>query len=275
MMKIAVCFKIIADYDRLSHKDWEWDERHFVDMSFVRRVFNCFDESALETVLKLSRQLENVSDTVELTALTVDDGQGDLFLKHLMAVGYDHAVRICCNNRLDLRFNPLVISHLISRYIKQEGQKLVVLGMQGGEGDNGQTGFLVAEQLGWPCIREVIEVVRAESSDCLEVKSRIDGATLKQMVKLPMVLIMGNSLDSPYLRVPTLKQKLNAKKKSLTIVSGSDLGLDNDALLNQDKTLMDLHRQKPGKSCVFLEGKTAQEQAQRLYDRYLKERLSL
>ncbi|MDA3788449.1 MAG: hypothetical protein PF503_08150 [Desulfobacula sp.] len=274
-MKIAVCFKIIADYDRLSDKDWEWDERHFVDMSFVRRVFNCFDESALETVLKLSRQLENVSDTVELTALTVDDGQGDLFLKHLMAVGYDHAVRICCNNRLDLRFNPLVISHLISRYIKQEGQKLVVLGMQGGEGDNGQTGFLVAEQLGWPCIREVIEVVMAESSDCLKVFSRIDGAILKQTIKLPMVLIMGHSLNSPYLRVPTLKQKLNAKKKQLTIVSNIELGLDNDALLNKDKTLMDLHGQKPGKSCVFLEGKTAQEQAQRLYDQYLKERLSL
>ena len=274
-MKIAVCFKIIADYDRMSHKDWEWDDGYFVDTSFVRRVFNCFDESALEIALKLSRQWKNQSDPAELTAITVDDGQSDLFLKHLIAVGYDHAVGIRCSNRLDLRFNPQVISHLISRYIKQEGQKLVVLGMQGGEGDNGQTGFLVAEQLGWPCIREVIEVVMAESSDCLKVKSRIDGAILKQTIKLPMVLIMGHSLNSPYLRVPTLKQKLNAKKKQLTILSNIDLGLDNDALLNKDKTLVDLYRQKPGKTCVFLEGKTAQEQAQRLYDQYLKQRLSL
>ncbi|MCK5097169.1 MAG: hypothetical protein KAR45_03660 [Desulfobacteraceae bacterium] len=274
-MKIAVCFKIIADYDRLSEKDWEWDKRHFVDTSFVRRVFNCFDESALEMVLKLSRQLENDPEPFELTALTVDDGQSDVFLRHLIAVGYDHAVRICCNKRLDLRFNSLIISHLISTYIKKEGQKLVVLGMQGGEGDNSQTGFLVAEQLGWPCIREVTQMGIAGSSDLLKVTSRIDGAALVQTVRLPMVLIIGHSINSPCLRVPTLKQKLNAKKKPLTILSEIDLGLDNDALINKDKTLMDLHGPRPGKPCAFLEGKSAREQAQSLYDKYLKARLSL
>ncbi len=274
-MKIAVCFKIIPDYDRMSEKDWEWDKRHFVDTSFVRRIFNCFDESALELALKLSKSKEPLSEPCELTALTVDDGQGDLFLKHLTAIGYDHAVRIQCNSRLDLRFNPLFISSLISRYIRQEGQKLVILGMQGGEGDNGQTGFFVAEQLGWPCIREVIEVAVAESTDCLKIKSRIRGATLVQTLKLPMVLIMGHSLDSPYLRVPTLKQKLNAKKKPLTIVSSTELGLDNDALPVKDKTLMDLHGQKPGRSCSFIQGKTVQEQAKTLYDKYLKQRLPL
>ncbi len=274
-MKIAVCFKIIADYDRMSEKDWEWDDRHFIDISFVRHIFNCFDESALEMTLKLSKQLENLPDPCELTALTVDDEQGDLFLKHLIAIGFDHGVRIQCDGRLDMRFNSHGISNLISRYIRQEGQTLVILGYQGGDGDNGQTGFLVAEHLGWPCIREVIEVTVAESSDLLKVKSRIDGATLVQRVKLPMVLIMGHSLDSPYLRVPTLKQKLNAKKKPLTIVSSTELGLDNDALHSKDKTLMDLHRHNPGKSCVFLEGKTAQEQAKKLYDKYLKQRLSL
>ena len=75
-MKIAVCFKIIADYDRLSPKDWVWDDHYLVDTSFVRRVFNCFDESALETALKLAGQLENSCDNLELTALTMDDEIG-------------------------------------------------------------------------------------------------------------------------------------------------------------------------------------------------------
>ena len=119
-MKIAVCFKTIADYDRLSEKDWAWDERHFVDTSFVRRVFNCFDESALEMALKLAGTSLNASDPAELTALTVDDRQSDLFLKHLTAVGYHHVVRIQCNKKIDLRFNPLAVSDLISTYIKRE-----------------------------------------------------------------------------------------------------------------------------------------------------------
>jgi len=273
-MKIAVCFKPIADYDRLAETDWEWDEHHWVDMSFVRRIFNCYDESALEMALKLSRPMENGPATAELTAITVDDEQGDLFLKHLMAVGYDHGVRICRTRGLDLRFNPLAIASLISAYIKKAGQQLVILGMQGGEGDNGQTGFLVAEQLGWPCIREVTQLVMAESSDALKVFSRIDGATLEQTVTLPMVLIIGQSLDSPFLRVPNLKQKLNAKKKQITILSFIDLGLNADALRSKGNPLLELHRPQVGRPCTFLEGKTAREQAQCLYDQYLKKRLS-
>ncbi len=272
-MKIAVCFKIIADYDRMSEKDWEWDEHYYVDTSFVRRIFNCFEESALEMALKLSRPLEDLPDTAKLTALTVDDEQGDLFLKHLISVGYDHAVRICSNKKIDLRFNPLSISHLISGYINQHEHQLVIFGMQGGEGDNRQTGFLVAEQLGWPCIREVTNVIRTESSDFLKVTSRIDGATLVQIVKLPMVLIIGHSQDAAYLRIPNLKQKLDAKKKQVTLLAEHDLKVNNKVLLNKDKTLIDLQRQRANQSCIFLESKTALDQAQQLYDQYLKERL--
>ena len=272
-MKIAVWFKIIADYERMSQKDWEWDEHYSVDTGFVRRIFNCFEESALEMALRLSRPLENLTDTAELTALTVDDEQGDLFLKHLISVGYDHAVRICSNKKIDLRFNPLSISHLISSYMNQHDHQLVFFGMQGGEGDNGQTGFLVAEQLGWPCIREVTQVIRAESPDSLKVTSRIDGATLVQIVKLPLVLIIGHSQDCPYLRIPNLKQKLDAKKKQVTLLSEHDLKVDNMVLLNKDKTLITLQRHKASQSCIFLEGNTARDQAQQLYDQYLKEQM--
>lgn len=263
----------MADYDRLSEKDWVWDTGHFVDTSFVRRVFNCFDESALETALRLSTQLEILAEPCELTALTVDQEQGDLFLRHLTALGYHHAVRICCTGQPDLRFNSRVIARLISRYIQQADQQLVILGMQGGEGDNGQTGFLVAEDLGWPCIGEVTHVGMAGASHLLEVESRIDGGILKQTISLPMVLIMGNSLDSPYLRIPTLKQKLNARAKPLTLVSEADLGLDARALCASDKQLLSLHRPTKNRSCVFVNGKTAPEQAQNFYDQYLKHRM--
>jgi len=284
-MKIAVCFKPIADYARLSQKDWKWDEGHRVDTSFIRRIFNCFEESALEMALTLSGTSEHASDLIELTALTVDNQQGDLFLKQLLAVGYNYGVRIQCKKNPDLRFTPLVMSHLISAYIKKQGHDLVILGMQGGEGDNGQTGFLLAERLGWPCIGEVSRIIRDESHDCLKVTSRIDGGTLVQTVHLPMVLIMGHSLDSPYLRVPNLKQKLRAKKKQVIVISDIELGTyidpqTNHALTNaptpeNDKTLMDLRKPQASQSCVFIEGENAMEQAQQLYDQYLKERLPL
>jgi electron transfer flavoprotein alpha/beta subunit len=269
-MKIAVCFKTIADFGRLSGEEWAWDQHLFVDTSFVRRVFNCFDESALEMALQLSGTSKIRSGTAELTALTIDDQQGDLFLKHLAAVGYHHVVRIQCDPRVDLRFNSSAIAGLLSSYVRQEGHQVVFLGMQGGEGDNGQTGFIVAERLGWPCIREVSAVAMADSSNSLKVTSRIDGATLVQTIKLPVVLIAGHCPDTPYLRVPSLKQKLKAKKRSVTLISNTELGLDNDTLVDTDKTLIGLQRPQVNRHCVFLKGENARELAKRLYNEYVK-----
>jgi electron transfer flavoprotein alpha/beta subunit len=107
------------------------------------------------------------------------------------------------------------------------------------------------------------------------VTSRINGATLVQTVQLPMVLIAGHCLDSPYLRIPTLKQKLKAKKNQVTILSNTELGRDDDALLNNGKTLVDLQRPPVDRSCVFLEGNSPRDQAKRLYDEYLKKVFAL
>ncbi len=273
-MKIIVCFKIIADYARLSEKDWTWDERHCVDTGFVRRIFNCFDESALEMALTLSQPSGHLPDTADLTALTVDDPQGDLFLRHLMAIGYDHAVRIQCSVDLDLRFNPSWISFLIAEYIRRNGHELVFSGIQGGDGDNWQTGLLIAERLGWPCIREVTRVIRTDEPDRLTVESRIDGAVLVQTVRLPLVLTIGQSLDAPCLRLPTLKQKLAAKKRQVTIVPGRDLTVGDNSIRPKGKTLVDLERPKTKQACVFIDGQNPHQMVRHLYDHYLKNRLN-
>jgi len=82
------------------------------------------------------------------------------------------------------------------------------------------------------------------------------------------------------MRVPNLKQKLNAKKKQISIISDIELGVDTDHLTNttipeNDKTLMGLQRPRASQPCVFIEGESTREQAQKLYYQYLKKRLSL
>ena len=270
-MKAVVCFKVIPDYSRLSREDWIWDEEYFVDTGFVRRIFNCFDESALEMLLKLSQNPEINSD-IEINALTIDDEKSELFLKHLIAVGYD-AVRIQPDEKVDFRFNPLAVSNLLAGYIKKTDQQLVFLGQQGGEGDNHQTGMLVAERLGWPYISDVTEIRWSEVKKCLAITSRIEGNTLVQSVKLPVVLSIGQSIESPYLRIPSLKQKLAAKKKKITTLTSLDLGIAADTGFKNDKTLIQLDRPEPNSSCVFLENENHQELVQSLYNDYIKERL--
>lgn len=273
-MKIAVCFKTLADYPMLTERDWRVDEQHKVDLDWVRQVYNCYDESALELALQLAQDGPDAA-ACETTALTIDDSRADLFLRHLYAVQYDWAVRIDCGEEIDLRFNPLAVSLLIASYVQEiGGQQLVLIGSEGGMGDNRQTGFLVAERLGWPCIRDVIDVVPDESRGCLCVTSRREGAVLTQTVGLPLVLVIGNVLRSPYLRVPTLKEKLAAKKKQVLVLSPTDLAIAPDNLTGNDRTLVGLFRQRQDRQCVMLEGENAREKAKTLYHQYLAERLN-
>lgn len=269
-MKLAVCFKILPDYGRLSAASWQWDRDHRMDIDYIRRIFNCFDESTLEMGLILRAAMEKDSTPVELTALTVDDRRADLFLKHLAAVGYDKVVRVACPPEVDLRFNPRAVSGLIAAYLRRAGHRLVFLGRQGGEGDNGQTGFLVAERLGWPCIRDVSAVSLGESPGRFKVTSHLDGAALVQTITPPVVLIAGHCPDTPYLRSATLRQKLDAKNRAVTRLTAARLGFHGSQLEDREKRLMDFQRPPAKAPCVFLEGDTPGQQARQLYEHYLK-----
>ena len=318
---------------------WVWDASSMVDTGYIRRIYNCFEESALEMALSLHVALrtsfQDDSDVEvdangdggrndqghggefrpHLTALTIDDPRGELFLRQLMAVGYDQGVRIQCDDvgsdGMDLRFNPLAVSLLLAKYIEKERHHLAILGCQGGDGDNRQTGLLLAERLDWPCIRGVSAIAAVgkggtvqadekkshrtesnpdfiphqdlnsqplptgEKSQYLKVTSQIDGATLIQTVRLPVVLIVGHAPHTPYLRIPTLKQKLSAKKRVMTTLSPNDLSIDPGQLSQNDKKLMDLQRPQSDSSCTFLKEATPHDQARALYDRYLKGRIAL
>jgi electron transfer flavoprotein alpha/beta subunit len=210
----------------------------------------------------------------ELTALTIDGDQADLFLRNLYAVQYHQGVRIDCGCEIDLRFNPWAVSLLIASYVRRiGGQHLIMLGCQGGLGDNRQTGFLVAERLGWPCIRDVVDVTPDQGPGWLKVTSRGDGAVVSQTVALPLVLVVGNALHSPYLRVPTLNEKLATKNKQVTVFSPGDLGLAADDLEERDSRLLKIFRQGRGRNCRIIEGETAEDKAQELFNGYLAGKL--
>ena len=53
-MKILGCFKIVPDLDLIAEEDWTADDRLRVDTGYAKLLWNCFDEGALEMMLKLS-----------------------------------------------------------------------------------------------------------------------------------------------------------------------------------------------------------------------------
>ena len=263
-MKVLGCFKIVPDLDMVLDEDWKADERLLVDTGYVKPLWNCFDESALEMMLKLSDLSESFDVVMELNALTVGKAKHESFLKTLYALGYKNAVRV--EEEGEIPFCPERIAETIGNYVKEiEDQDVIVLGSQSSEGNNGKTPFLLAEYLGWPCISQVTEIEPVDDRH-LKVRSQIDGADLIQTVRTPFVLAIGNA-SSSYLRVPTLKDKMGLGKQPIHYYEPDTGHLDESV------ELIGLKPVSYTREAVVIEGETPQEKAEILYNSYLKGRL--
>lgn len=265
-MKILGCFKIVPNLDLVAEEDWTADDQLQIDTGYVKIQWDCFDESALEMMLKLSDLSEGFDVVYELNALTIGKRQHEPFLKTLYALGFGHTVRV--NPEKDQTFCPEQTAEMIKNYVlKMSGQDVIVMGTQSSDGSNMKTPLLLAELLGWPCITQVIGLEPVDEMH-LKVKSQISGGNLIQTVKLPCVLAVGNA-PSSYLRVPTLKAKMKLGKQPIEQIDGAQLtdGAESTVeLISLDK--VDNHRET-----VLIEGDSAEEKARILYDSYLKGRV--
>ncbi|MDR2748031.1 MAG: hypothetical protein LBB77_11375 [Treponema sp.] len=89
-MKIAVCFKTVPDFDQVVEADWDTFDPA-AGWTYVKRIFGCFDESALETALRLRSAWENSGETTECTAVTAAPLPSPL-CKTLFAAGFDRVL---------------------------------------------------------------------------------------------------------------------------------------------------------------------------------------
>ncbi len=266
-MDALVCFKIMPELDAVFSGNEPVIENNQIQASHVRQIFNCFDESALELGLGLADQYKETKASLSLTALTIDDTRADLFLRQLLAVQYDTAARIELPDTTTSRAGPAYISTLICRYIQEnKGTQIVFTGTQSGEYGDGQTGFLVAERLGWPCISQVSEVQPGPGPDSIIVTTDMQGISVTCTVMLPVVLVVGNAPKAPFLRVPTLSQKLAAKKRAIKILSASELTDSGHAPENSETGFKFLTPVKNEKQCRMIDQGSDAAKARILYD---------
>jgi electron transfer flavoprotein alpha/beta subunit len=260
-MNILTCFKIVHDLEMLTPEDWSAGERR-VELKFAKREWNCFDETAIETALRL-RDAASVGVRHRLTALTVDGPEAEPFLKILLALQYDRSVRIEPGETG--ASSPAAAAKTISDFVKKDKQELILTGLQSGEGDSGQTPLLTAEMLGWPCITHVFRV-EADSGRTVRVWNRVDGGILEQEVKLPCLLVMGNS-EISYLRIPTLKDRMNHGRRPLEVLTPGG-GVPDEGL-----TLEAFEQIDNSRGGIIIDGGSPEEKARTLYEDHIKERL--
>lgn len=270
-MNILGCFKVVPDLDLVVEEDWDTKGSLHVDTGYAKPVWNCFDEGALEMMLRLSDLSESLNVVYKLSALTIGRQKTEGFLKTLYALGFSEGARICVEEEDRLLFSPEMVSEGIANYVKKvEKQDVVITGIQSSDGSNKKTPYLLAEKLGWPCLTRVTGIEPVDEHT-LKVTSQVQGGYMVREVKTPCVLAVGNA-PCAYLRIPTLKDKMKLGKRPVTQLMPEDMGMDE---AGGSVRLTALHPVERKRDTVVIEGDTPQEKARRLYEEYLKERLSI
>lgn len=213
-MNLLVCFKIIPDLDQMTPGDFSPGVELNIDTSFVKTMINCFDESGLEFGLRLADQGEKWNVPCTKTAFTMGGDQADLTLKTLLALRYDHALRMELPSG-DLRFSPQVVASAIANYAKEGKNDLILLGRQAPPGNSGLTPALVSAEMGVPLVANVVDL-QLISADLLELTTEEDGCLYTSQFSLPLaeplVVSVGNAVISK-LRVPTLRDRMQYGKR--------------------------------------------------------------
>lgn len=268
-MNVLVCFKVGPKVDMMSEEDWETNSSLQVNTEFVKSEINTYDESALELTLKLKDQAAKENIDIDLNALTIANKNVDRILKNLYALKYDKTTYIHCER--DIRFNPNFISNIIKNYLKYiRNYELIIFGKETNEGNNQKTHFLLAEKLGIPIIHSVVDIQLGESKELLTVKSKIDDLIVQQTICLPVILVVGDVPNS-YIRIPTLKDKMKYSKKEIKKYSLIDLKMDQK--IKEDCELINLEQEQKQKDCLFISSDSPSQNAEIVYQDYLKERI--
>ncbi len=212
-MNILVCFKAVEDIDKLTTEDWVL-EGNKISLQYLPKVLNCFDESALELTLRIVNQAslnENNQEEVKISALTVGNSGCERFLRLMLALKFDKAVHVQTDEDID--FVPSLVAEQIAEFTQNYKQDFIITGSSAGLGDNGQTGLFLAEMLCVPCFTNIINMTY-ESNNQLRILRDVDDGIIEEIISAPAVLTIGNAQVS-YLRVSTLKDKINAKNAKI------------------------------------------------------------
>jgi len=271
-MRILVALKVVPDLDLLRNKKWKIKNNVPVETAYVKRAINTYDESALELALKMADRRKTASLETELFALTIGEAYADLFLKKLLALGFNQTYRV--NSNLDLRFNPEAAASIITSFVLNYGPfDLLIMGMQSSDGDNARTALLTTEELAWPCITGVTNFY-SDRADLVEVESLSDQGLIEQALLTPCILAVGNAPGS-LLRVPTLKAIKKAAENDINILAPEELNArPEDLLLKNTARLQALENVENSRESIAIEGASAEEKAHLLYKNHLKGWLS-
>ena len=197
-MKILVPIKRVVDYNvKVRPKA----DESGVDLNNVKMAINPFCEIAVEEAVRL----KEAGSATEIIAVTVGAENAQEQLRTALALGADRAILV----ETDLEVEPLGISKVLKAIVEKESPNLIVMGKQAIDGDNNQTGQMLAALMNYPQATFASEL-KIEGEKAV-VTREVDGGLQTISINLPAVVTSDLRLNEP--RYASLPNIMKAKQK--------------------------------------------------------------
>ena len=214
-MKILTTVKKVVDVELNIHvKDGAIVE------DGLQYVINAWDESAVETSIQLKEK-----NGAETTLVSIGGGDNTDIIRRCYAMGIEKGIHID-DPALD-KADSFILAKVLQKVFEAGDYDLVIAGKQAQDTDNGQTGIILAEYLGLPCVSNVIGIEVIDDQH-IKVSRSGDAGTEIVELELPAVVIVDVSINEP--RLPQMRGLMMAKKKAIDVMDLAALGTSPDEI---------------------------------------------
>ncbi len=210
-MKIIVPIKRVVDFNvKVRVKA----DQSGIELANVKMSMNPFCEIAVEEAVRLKEK----GIATEIVVVSVGPTQAQETLRTALAMGADRAILV----QTDVNVEPLAVAKILKAIAAKETPGMIILGKQAIDGDNNQTGQMLAALLGWGQATFASKLEKV--GDQINVTREIDGGLETLSLKMPCIVTTDLRLNEP--RYASLPNIMKAKQKPLAMMAPADLGVD-------------------------------------------------
>ncbi|MGV8967152.1 MAG: electron transfer flavoprotein subunit beta/FixA family protein [Cellulomonas sp.] len=219
-MRIVVCVKHVPDIQ--SERSLGPDGRVVRDGG--DGTLNELDENAVEAALTLLEAHVDAGGTGEVLALTVGPDDAEDAVRRGLQMGADVGIHVLDDAIAgsDVFGTATILAAAITYLGAQEPVDLVMTGMAALDGQTSMLPAALAFALDLPQLTLAAEV--AIEGDVVRVRRELDTASEVLTATLPALVSVTDQANEP--RYPNFKGIMAARKKSVTVLTLADLGVD-------------------------------------------------
>ena len=176
---------------------------------------NPFDEIAIEEAIRIKEK-----NKAEVVICSIGSKAATKEIRSGLAMGGDRGILVLTEDQMDANGVAKVLKALVDK----ESPDLILMGKQAVDGDNNQTGQILAELLGWPqaCFASKLELLDGDAK--AKVTREVDGGFDNVELDLPALITADLRLNEP--RYASLPGIMKAKKKKIEEIELGSMGID-------------------------------------------------